>query len=196
MPLHTIVLDIDQERAPVLVGIDNALSEVNHSSAVAFASAGMKNTDNAEYTMWSDYSGTKDTWLRLADDIKVPALYIDISVANATVRERICAALAKHMRILTCGHLKAMAAETLQFRPGLVAWLGLACRGPYDPKVVAVIEKGFASRDPSVRSNAQLATLLLQWKQLLPVIEAATDSEEETELKQQGEHIVETLRAL
>jgi hypothetical protein len=195
MPLHTIVLDIDQDRTQVLIGIDNALSDVNHSSSVAFASAGVKKTENAQYTMWADYSGTKDTWLRLADDAKVPALYVDISVADAAVRDKIIAALSKHVRVLTCGQLKAMAVATPVFRPGLVAWLGLACRGPHDSEIAASIKKGFASRDPLVRSNAQLATLLLKWRQLLPVIEAAAASEKDEDLKERGEYIVETLRA-
>jgi hypothetical protein len=195
MQLQTVVLDIGQDRAQVLLGIDKALSEVNHSSATAFANAGVNQTENAQYTSWADYAGTNDTWLRLADDAKVPALYVDISVADEAVRERIRAALARNLRILTCGDLKAIAAETPELMPGLIAWLGLACRGPYDPIVGAAVQRGFASRDPSVRGNAQLATLLLQWKQLLPVIEAAASSEEESALRQRSEQIVKILRA-
>jgi hypothetical protein len=195
MQQHTIVLDIEQEPAQVLAGIDDALSEVNHSSAVAFARAGAKETENAQYATWTDYSDTKDTWLRLADDMKIPALYVDISVGNAALREKIVAALTKHLRVLTCSQLKRIAAEASAFKPGLVAWLGLACGGSYDSEVAAAIEKGFASGDPSVRGNAQLATLLLQWKELLPVIEAAASSEEDPKLKQRCKQVVEILRA-
>jgi len=196
MSSRTLVLDIGQERPQLLVDIEAALTDVNRTVGTAFTSAGIEQTDNSRYTQWVDCSTDAESWLRLADDAKVPALYLELVVPSALLRDKLSDALATRLKVLTCGQLKRSTREATEFKPGPVAWLGLACQGPYDSEVAETIEKALASRDPAIRNNALLATLLLEWKPLLPAIESAARTETVTELKKRFDYIAGMLRGL
>jgi hypothetical protein len=190
---RALVLDVQQNRDQVIVGIEAALSAVNSKLRTAFASAGVEERDNVRYTMWSDYS-SDEFWLRLTDDSQISALYLELVGPDDFHLGVLEEAVKNEVRTFSCGELKALASSGTVL--GVVAWLGIACRGHYDPEVADLIRQALASDDPKIRNNGHLATFMLKWKPLLPSIETALQSETVADLKRGLEYLVEELRGL
>ena len=188
----TYVLGQVGEPEELLAALDSVCDVINHRLGLMFAYAGAEDGENARYSWWVEYAENLG-WLRLVDDFRIPAQYLEVSLPNLDFHAEVGAALAERLPLLTCDELKRQARHTAA-GAAAIARLGLGCQGDDDPEVRSLVEAGLRSGQLEMRENSALAVFLLRWPQFEPAVRATLETETDADLKLQLAYVARLLQ--
>lgn len=102
MQTRALLLDAQTDRGDLIAGIERALALASSELALAFEHDGAETQGDIVYTVWSDdVKGTTETsWVRLTDDKRANALYLEINATTETVLETVNALVCSNVQVL------------------------------------------------------------------------------------------------
>ena len=188
------VLRPTKDRDELLGALGGACSEINQLLGSLFEHARFEDRGSVHYYFWADYS-EGDGWIRLVEDFEIPAQYVEVSMPDSGMLERVGSVLSGRLSILDVTALQDEARQADNEDPGALMRLGIGShRSPFDSRTQEVVESGLGDPKREIRAGAAMATFLLKWPQFTATLETTLAREADETLRSQLEAAIQICR--